>query len=577
MSFYSRSSLPLIAFFLKRYPSQSFFILCALLLAGIAETIGIGALLPLIAMTIEQDTAAQSNALQDMVLGIFGAVGIEPALESLLLTIVAMIVLKSIIVFFALRYSGYVAAELARDYQIRLMRNLMAAKWSYFSGLPLGAVSNAVAAESQRAGHSYMLACKGMSAFIQILIYLMAAFIVMWSLSLLALALGAVLLILVKRIIGIARTSGSDLSTHMDTLLSRLNDSLSGVKPLKAMGQEGHFCEQLEKQANLVLHARKRQYFSSLLIQTIYEPTLVICVAIGLYFALSYTDIPIAEVFLLAFLFHRLMGYVNLTQMHYQNMVQNENAVWALEKQIKAAGDAREDSAKDGHMPVFKSAIKASEIAISYDGHPAVLSGFNATIPHGKMTLLFGPSGAGKTTFMDAVLGLLPLDKGIITIDGVDLKTVDQNGWRQMIGYVPQDSFLFHDTIAANITLEDERYSKEDIIAALKQADAYDFVMAMNAGETENSGIHSIVGERGGKLSGGQRQRLILARALIRKPALLILDEPTSALDQQSEALILDALKNLPADMTVILISHDPKVKNMADHVIEFEKSHSPS
>lgn len=530
------------------------------MIAGFAETLGIGALLPLISLVIDGQSSGPDSSFQSFIVRCLSLIGLQPDLGTLLSIIVVMIVAKATIIFFALRYAGFVAADMARDFQLRLIRALMGAQWQYFSDLPLGIVSNSIAAESQRAGHSYMLAGRTLTALIQVVIYLSIAFFVMWKLSVLAIILGGVLGFAVKRVMRMARGAGSDLTTTMDTLLARLNDSLSGAKPLKAMGQEERFCAQLKKEAEDVVDARKKQYVSNLLINIIYEPSLVICLAIALYYILSFTTTPISEVLLLAFLFHRLMGHVNSTQSFYQNMIQNENAVWSLQKQIEDA-QGYEESLHGGKAPVLKKQISLENVNIAYKDGTSVFTDFSATIPAQKVTVIFGPSGIGKTTLTDALLGLLPLQSGIIKIDDDNLDDIDLRAWRHSIGYVPQDTFLFHDTIRQNVTLGDA-FTDEKIKTALEKAAVFDFV------ESTECGIETIAGERGGKLSGGQRQRIALARALIRKPTLLILDEPTSALDRNSEAQILETLQGLSKEVAIIIISHNESVLKIADNKI---------
>jgi ATP-binding cassette, subfamily C, bacterial len=142
---------------------------------------------------------------------------------------------------------------------------------------------------------------------------------------------------------------------------------------------------------------------------------------------------------------------------------------------------------------------------------------------------------------------------------------MDIQKWREMIGYVPQDNFLFHETIRWNVTLGEQGHNDSDIWAALKQASAEDFVKAAP------DGLDMTVGERGGKLSGGQRQRIIIARALIRKPQLLVLDEPTSALDKENEKIVFSVLKDLSCSMAVVLISHNEHVLSLADQTIQIK------
>jgi ATP-binding cassette subfamily C protein len=146
-----------------------------------------------------------------------------------------------------------------------------------------------------------------------------------------------------------------------------------------------------------------------------------------------------------------------------------------------------------------------------------------------------------------------------VWIDDLPLAKVDLKSWRKMIGYVPQETLLQHDTVFINVTLGDPELGEKEVEDALRAAGAWEFVLEMP------QGVHSTVGERGGLLSGGQRQRIAIARALVHKPKLLILDEPTSALDPVSEAAICETLSQLRGEITILAISHQPTIMNVAD------------
>jgi ATP-binding cassette subfamily C protein len=189
------------------------------------------------------------------------------------------------------------------------------------------------------------------------------------------------------------------------------------------------------------------------------------------------------------------------------------------------------------------------------------LRGVNLEIPRRAITVLTGPSGAGKTTIADLVIGLYEPDEGRVFIDDILLETIDLERWRGMIGYVPQELVLFHDSIFTNVVLDDETINEADAEAALRAAGAWEFVSALP------KGMMSSVGEKGAMLSGGQRQRIALARALATKPKMLILDEVTSALDPKTEWDICQRIKGLSADMAVLAITHRQAFMEIADRV----------
>jgi ATP-binding cassette subfamily C protein len=166
---------------------------------------------------------------------------------------------------------------------------------------------------------------------------------------------------------------------------------------------------------------------------------------------------------------------------------------------------------------------------------------------------------------IDLITGLLISQKGRVSIDETTLDVVDMKSWRRMIGYVPQETLLLHDTVLVNVTLGDIKLTENDVENALRDAGAWDFVVKMA------DGIHTVVGERGTRLSGGQRQRITIARALVHKPELLILDEATSALDPDSEIEICQTLRQLSDKLTVLAISHQTALLDAADRAYRLE------
>jgi ATP-binding cassette subfamily C protein len=204
------------------------------------------------------------------------------------------------------------------------------------------------------------------------------------------------------------------------------------------------------------------------------------------------------------------------------------------------------------------------QVSFGY-GERWILRKANLEFPVGSFTALVGPSGVGKTTVIDLVTGLLRPQKGEVFIDDIPLSEVDLRHWRQMIGYVPQETLLLHDTVFVNVTLGDKEFKAEDVEKALRAAGAWDFVQDLP------KGIFAVVGERGHKLSGGQRQRIAIARALVHQPRLLILDEATTALDPENEVAICETLLKLNEKLTILAISHQPAILDAAERAYRLE------
>jgi ATP-binding cassette subfamily C protein len=211
--------------------------------------------------------------------------------------------------------------------------------------------------------------------------------------------------------------------------------------------------------------------------------------------------------------------------------------------------------------------IRLCDVSFAHD-EKRILDGVSIEIPAGSMTTLIGPSGSGKSTVLDLIMGLQRPTEGQVLVDGVDLAGVDMRDWRHRIGYVPQETLLLHDTVLNNITMGDQELGEAEARAALEAAEAWEFVAAIPGA------MHAVVGEGGARLSSGQRQRIMLARALAHRPRLLVLDEATSALDPASEADICKTLQHLKGTLTILAVSHQPALAEIADRVYHLSEGH---
>jgi ABC-type multidrug transport system fused ATPase/permease subunit len=213
----------------------------------------------------------------------------------------------------------------------------------------------------------------------------------------------------------------------------------------------------------------------------------------------------------------------------------------------------------------FRERIEYRNISFSYETEE-VLSNINVEIPKGRIIALVGPSGGGKSTFVDLLPRFYDPLQGGIFLDGTDIRDYRIDDLRSLMGIVTQESILFNDTVHNNIVFGMPNVTREDVIAAAKVANAHDFIIAMEEGYETN------IGDRGTKLSGGQRQRLSIARAILRNPPILILDEATSSLDSESERLVQDALLTVMKDRTSIVIAHRLSTIKFADQIMVLEK-----
>lgn len=233
-------------------------------------------------------------------------------------------------------------------------------------------------------------------------------------------------------------------------------------------------------------------------------------------------------------------------------------AILSADISIKEADNAQE-------IKNMEVGLEYKNVSFSYGERP-VLKNVSIQIPKGKTIALVGQSGSGKTTFVDLLPRFYDIKEGSIMVDGIDIRHLKIHDLRGLMGNVNQEAILFNDSIYNNITFGVDSATPEEVVAAAKIANAHQFIM-----ETQD-GYDTVIGDRGSKLSGGQRQRLSIARAILKNPAILILDEATSALDTESELLVQQALENLMANRTSIVIAHRLSTVRNADLICVFHE-----
>ena len=542
------------------YPKHTVTMLLALLLAGLVEGIGLTALLPMLNLAMNQGSgSAAESASGRFVASALQTIGVSPSIESLLLVLVLGVMLKSALVLIVDRKVGYTVAHVATDLRLALLRALLGSRWEFFLSQPVGSLANSAATEVMRASQAYLHGAMMATLFVQAIVYAGVALLVSWQATLVSCVAGFVLLVMLNGLVKKTKKAGRKQTVLLQSLLTRLTDSLQSVKPLKAMGREQLADSLLEADTVQLNRALRKQVYSKAMLKSLQEPILMLLIAAGLYVALGLWSLDLPVVMVLVFLLARLLNQLGKVQRKRQELAACESAYWSLQGKIDEARRQREP-ALGRKKPVLKKGIRFDDVSFGYGAIP-ILSNISLTIPAGAFTSVIGPSGAGKTTLVDLVTGLLRPQQGDVLIDEVPLAEIDIHAWRRRIGYVPQDTVLLHDTILANITLGDNSLAEDDAREALRAAGALDFVTALP------EGLHTVVGERGSKLSGGQRQRIAIARALTHRPVLLILDEATSALDPESERAICRTLKSLSGRVTILAISHQPAMVEVADRI----------
>ena len=555
-----------IVSFVRAYPWQSLGVLLALFVAGAVEGVSVSAGLPLLGLLFGEEAGATLGSIAParFVTSALARVGIAPDVESLVAFLVLGVLAGSAIRLFAKTWVGYVVARVATDLRLELLQSLLKARWEYFVRLPVGRLANAMASEVDRSSKAYLYSATVAASVIQLIAYTVVAMFVSWWATLAYLAAALVLTWSLHGLVRVARQAGRRQTKLMKSILAGTTDVLQSVKPLKAMAREAQANAVLAVETRQLNRALRRQVVSKEGMRAVRDPAGLVLVVIAAWVGFSVWQLPKAEIAVLLVLLTRVLNGFGKVQDSWQDLVTCESAYGSLRATIDDANRQIEPLA-GSRAPHLERAIRFDEIGFGYEGRP-VLRGLSLEIPAGAFTALIGHSGAGKTTIVDLVIGLLRPQSGRIWIDDVPLDEIDLAAWRRATGYVPQENVLLHDSVLANVTLGDPALGPAEAERALRAADAWEFVTKLP------QGIETPVGERGSALSGGQRQRILIARALVRRPLLLILDEATSALDPATAAGLAQTLRRLRGEVTILAVSHQADLIDAADRIYRLEK-----
>lgn len=546
-------------FFARYYPVEAAIIMGLLVLAGLVESVGAVSILPLLGSLVTGD--ASSNPLIERVYSVFQRVGLQPSLGMMLMVLSVSMFGKGVLTYLAYRKIGYVEAEVAARLRLQFLDKLLNARWTFFSSQPTGRLTHALTSEMAEAGAALGVLARTLSFAIQALVYFVVAAYVSWQVLICGIFGGLVLGYLFKGLISYVRKAGNRRANSLNQMTALFTDSLVGAKPLKIMNLADGYSSYVKKMVEAINTATKHHVSGVGLLTSMQEPCTIVLLSMGMYVSVTQLEMSGTSVLALAFFFQRILTRISSVQQSYQQYAGYEGALRSLLGKMSTV-ESNQEISGGGAEACFKDAIRFENVSIQY-GNKFVVSERSLKIPMGKITAFRGESGSGKTTAVDAVAGLVKLSAGDITIDRVSLAEVDIAAWRSKIGYVPQEVFLFHDTIRSNVVMGRD-VDDAKVWRSLSRAGAKAFV------ERLPDGLDSIVGEHGRALSGGQRQRLMIARALYSSPKLLILDEATSGLDADTEKEILQTLSSLRSSMAIIVVSHQEQLNAIADEVYEF-------
>jgi subfamily B ATP-binding cassette protein MsbA len=541
-------------------PSLATVLLLGLVGAGL-EAVGHSLILPLI-QTFVADGGGALPWGSGQVMSFYESAlsGYEPAerLRLVAFLLVGVFFLKHVILYGSDALTAWTWGRISRSLRERVWERAVNLPYRFFLDRKHGGLVHNLFHEPHHASTVIQLLVRLTTGLFSIAALVLLLLAISWQLTLAAAAATILMWSVVTLASKWARNIGRDRIDIEQRALGLVSETVSGIRQVKVFSAEPTVVTNFRNiMREYLVNRFKHDVLSSL---PLHVTNLVAIMVLGgflvffSYFAASDLKgvLPLLGTFVVVFrncVPH--LTAVSDTWVRLQGLLPSVQLIGDM--LIGDGGDVgvrRPVSVARHELGQLSEGIRCEGVNFGYPERAEVLREISLAIPKGRITAIVGPSGAGKSTLIDLLVQLFEPTEGRILVDGVPLGEIDLNSWLDRIGFVSQDTYIFHGTIRENITFSKPEATQEEIERAASAANADTFIRELPRG------YDTVVGDRGLKLSGGQRQRIAIARAMVRNPEILILDEATSALDQESELLVQAAVEKISRDRTVIVVAH---------------------
>lgn len=495
--------------------------------------------------------------------------GAQDTLMIMAAVIIALFLFKNLFNYWAMYFITFLRNGVLKDIRNAMYKKSLELPLSFFSEKRKGDVISRITSDVLEIQHSFLSILEVVVREpLTIVFTILAMFAISTELTIFVFIFVPVSGVIISKVGKTLKKSSQKASEEQGYFMSIIEESLSGLKVIKSFNSEKTFNDKFQDSTqkfyelnNTILN---RQNLSSPLSEFLGIVTIAVLLVYGGHLVLGEGTLTGAS-----FIAYIGMAYNILTPAKAMSKasyaLKRGNA--AAERVLQVLEENNPITSKENAIAktTFEDAITVENISFKYEDD-YVLKDFTLTVPKGKQVALVGQSGSGKSTIANLLTRFWDINEGTIKIDNQDIRDVELSDLRNLIGLVTQDSILFNDTIKNNLKLGKEDATDEQIIDALKIANAYEFVKDLP------NGIETNIGDAGNKLSGGQKQRLSIARAVLKNPPIMILDEATSALDTESEKLVQVALENMMKNRTSIVIAHRLSTIQKADLIVVMQK-----
>ncbi len=555
--------LDFFLFIFRKYPLLIVLNISCLVVGGLIDAVSIISLIPAVDLFINPDLQNVSASTRYIIEAMKYA-GIPPSLGSVLTIFVLLVLVRSIFYIFSRYFIVKTRYRLQGNVLIGTFEDFFNARWAFFARNKQGILLNTFTREITNVGEAYEVISNYIAYILQCCIFILVPFYISWKVAMVSLGC-AIVFMLPFVFFGKVGYRLGQINTKMaNKMISVVQESVSSAKIILGFGRQAQSQSSLAKAFDALSRATIKSQTLTNAIPQMYYPFGILVLVITMYVGRTFAN-TLSEIVAVLYSFMRILPIVGniMAQRTYVNhFFPSYEQVTELRRN---AAELRQTSGTRP-FPGLNSAVRLEKVSFAYSGDEAVLRDVDMDIRKGRMIAVVGRSGSGKSTLIDIIMGFNQPLQGTISIDGMPLREFDILSYRNRLGYVPQESTLFNMSIRDNLLWAKEDATESDIVEACDIANASEFIRDLPGG------YETMVGDRGVRLSGGQIQRIALARAVLRKPDILILDEATSSLDTQSERLIQHAIENIARSTTVIIVAHRLSTIINADHIYVLEE-----
>jgi ABC-type multidrug transport system fused ATPase/permease subunit len=536
-------------------------------LAGLGEGVSVVLLLPLLSWLGVAAASSQGAVITLLNRGLALAGATTPL--RVLAVIILIAAMQTALSIGLIWWTAILARHYQSHRQMELFGAFMRAKWVFVANKKSAEITNAIITESERLGAAFTICLSLLASIVITIVYVGLAFTIAWQVTLTLIGFAIAGALGMAQLYRRTYTAGQSLAPLNAEFQSTLTEYFAGAKFVKASAGVDRATVRV---ASLVQKLEKTNAIANSLpgtVRSLLELLALVGLATILVLSSGWVGVAAGNVVVVLALFGRLYPRMTTLQAQIHHLNWNVPAVEVIDK-LQGAAEAeaeRQDDSTEALWIDRPTVLTVRDLQVRF-GERIALDQINLTLPVPGLLAIVGRSGAGKSTLMHALLGLVEPSAGSIWLGPYDLASAPLSAWRRSIGYVPQETILFHASIRDNLTLVNAAATEAEIRAAARRAHALEFI------ESLRDGFETIIGDQGVKLSGGQRQRLGIARALLTNPALLVMDEAMSALDAESEAELLRTLEELRQQIGILLVAHRLAAARTADVICVFEAGH---